>query len=73
VVSKVLNRTHCLFRERKGFLSYHTATSHDDTGILPGEYLMVEFVKIAKDGTLLEIREVPDKYRVQPYDELTEK
>jgi len=34
---------------------------------------MVEFVKISPDGTLLEIKEVPDKYRNQPYDELTEK
>jgi len=34
---------------------------------------MVEFVKIAKDGTLLEIREVPDKYRALPYDEFAEK
>jgi hypothetical protein len=34
---------------------------------------MVEFVRIAKDGTLLEIREVPDKYRELPYDELEEK
>jgi hypothetical protein len=41
--------------------------------IFSGEKHMVEFVKIAKDGTLLEIREVPDKYRVQPYDELKEK
>jgi len=34
---------------------------------------MVEFVKISPDGTLLEIKEVSDKYRNQPYDELTEK
>ena len=34
---------------------------------------MVEFVRIAKDGTLLEIREVPDKYRLQPFDELADK
>jgi len=29
---------------------------------------MVEFVKISKDGVLLEIKEVSDKYRDQPYD-----
>ena len=34
---------------------------------------MVEFVKISAQGTLLEIREVSDKYRDQPYDELEEK
>jgi len=33
---------------------------------------MVEFVKISPDGTLLEIKEVSDKYRNQPYDELAE-
>jgi hypothetical protein len=34
---------------------------------------MVEFVKISPDGTLLEIKQVSDKYRNQPYDELKEK
>jgi hypothetical protein len=34
---------------------------------------MVEFVKISLQGTLLEIIEVSDKYRDQPYDELEEK
>jgi len=34
---------------------------------------MVEFVKISPDGTVLEIKEVSDKYRNQPYDELAEK
>jgi len=34
---------------------------------------MVEFVKISPQGTLLEIKEVSDKYRNQPYDELEEK
>jgi hypothetical protein len=29
---------------------------------------MVEIVKISKDGTLLEIKEVSDKYRDQPYE-----
>ncbi len=43
-----------------------------DTRYLPGENLMVDFVRIAKDGTLLEIREVPDKYREKPYDENAE-
>jgi hypothetical protein len=28
---------------------------------------MVELVRIAKDGKLLEIKEVSDKYRNQPY------
>jgi hypothetical protein len=28
---------------------------------------MVELVRIAKNGKLLEIKEVPDKYRNQPY------
>jgi len=28
---------------------------------------MVEFVKISKDGKVIEIREVSDKYRDQPY------
>jgi hypothetical protein len=28
---------------------------------------MVEFVRIAKSGKLLEIKEVSDKYRNQPY------
>jgi hypothetical protein len=31
---------------------------------------MVVFVKISPQGTLLEIKEVSDKYRNQPYDEL---
>jgi len=47
-------------------------TTQDDTSF-PGENLMVEFVRIAKDGTLLEIKELPDKYRTKPYDELAEK
>jgi len=34
---------------------------------------MVEFVKISKDGTLLEIKELPDTYRLELYDELAEK
>jgi len=34
---------------------------------------MVEFIKISPQGTLLEIKEVSDKYRDQPYDELAEK
>jgi hypothetical protein len=34
---------------------------------------VVEIVKISKDGTLLEIKEVSDKYRDQPYDELEKK
>jgi len=34
---------------------------------------MVEFVKISPQGTLLKIKEVSDKYRNQPYDELAEK
>jgi hypothetical protein len=38
-----------------------------------GRNLMVDFVRVSKDGTLLEIREVPDKYRTKPYDELAEK
>ena len=29
---------------------------------------MVEFVKISKDGRCLEIREVSDQYRDQPYE-----
>jgi hypothetical protein len=29
---------------------------------------MVEFVKISAQGTLLEIREVSDEYRDQPYE-----
>jgi len=29
---------------------------------------MVEFVKISKDGRLLEIKEVSDKYRDQPFE-----
>jgi hypothetical protein len=29
---------------------------------------MVEIVKISKEGTLLEIKEVSDKYRDQPYE-----
>jgi hypothetical protein len=29
---------------------------------------MVEFVKISQDGRIIEIKEVPDKYRDQPYD-----
>jgi len=28
---------------------------------------MVEFVRIGKNGKLLEIKEVSDKYRTQPY------
>jgi hypothetical protein len=28
---------------------------------------MVEFVKIAKNGVLLQIKEVPDTYRDSPY------
>jgi hypothetical protein len=38
-----------------------------------GENNMVEFVKISPDGKLLEIKQVSDKYRHQPYDELEEK
>jgi hypothetical protein len=37
------------------------------------KYTMVEFVKISEKGTLLEIKEVSDKYRYLPYDELAEK
>jgi hypothetical protein len=33
---------------------------------------MVEFVKISAQGTLLEIIEVSDTYRDQPYDEQEE-
>lgn len=29
---------------------------------------MVEFVRVSKDGHVLEIKEVPDLYRDQPYD-----
>jgi len=29
---------------------------------------MVAFVKISKQGTLIRIKEVPDKYRDQPYE-----
>jgi len=29
---------------------------------------MVAFVKISKKGTLIRIKEVPDKYRDQPYE-----
>jgi len=29
---------------------------------------MVEFVRISKDGQLLEIKEVSDKYRDKPYE-----
>ena len=29
---------------------------------------MVEIVRISENGTLLEIKEVSDKYRDQPYD-----
>jgi hypothetical protein len=38
-----------------------------------GKNTMVEIVKISEKGTLLEIKEVSDKYRYQPYDELAEK
>ncbi|VVB59214.1 Uncharacterised protein [uncultured archaeon] len=34
---------------------------------------MVEFVKITPQGLVLEIIEVSDKYRDEPYDELAEK
>ncbi len=34
---------------------------------------MVEFVKISKDGVLLEIKEVPDIYRDTPYPWVKEK
>jgi len=30
---------------------------------------MVAFVKISKKGTVLEIKEVSDKYRYEPYNE----
>ena len=29
---------------------------------------MVEFVRISKDGSILEIKEVSDTYRDQPYE-----
>jgi hypothetical protein len=38
-----------------------------------GGGIMVEFVKISAEGTVLEIKEVSDKYRDQLYDELAEK
>jgi len=44
-----------------------------NTESIPGGNTMVEFVKISSTGMLLEIKEVSDQYRDQPYDELTEK
>jgi hypothetical protein len=41
--------------------------SLDNHGFPMGEKAMVEFVKISKDGALLEIKEVSDRYRDQPY------
>jgi len=38
-----------------------------DTCFLYGASSMVEFVRISKDGIVLEIREVSDAYRDQPY------
>jgi hypothetical protein len=39
---------------------YHLGVSFEETA-------MVEFVKISKDGVLLEIKEVSDQFRDQTY------
>jgi hypothetical protein len=44
-----------------------------DTSFLSEASSMVEFVKISKDGSVLEIKEVSDEYRDQPYLWFTEK
>jgi hypothetical protein len=39
-----------------------------DARFLIGAGIMVAFVKISKDGSILEIKEVSDVYRDQPYE-----
>jgi len=48
-------------------MSLSSIQYHDATNAFTGEKTMVELVRISPQGTLLEIKEVPDKYRHQPY------
>jgi hypothetical protein len=62
-----------IIREAKSCSMTWTACHSTNRVFLVRARTMVEFVKISKNGVLLEIKEVSDRYRDQPYVWETEK